>query len=378
MRNFRGWSITETGRILQGQLEDLKNSIIDRLTKNNAEGLKKLALTEAEILRNNLRGEYEKSEVLIKSAEDSFEKIMAEVEQNFVRVETSQVREGIQKAKDALQKAKFASVPEHCEVISKIIPSLAGLASRRMQKKSEAEASWDEIQNDLYSLQYGENDFWMTEEAERERAQELLNAIDSAMNNMEYEKVLELCSEAEDLVKISRPDESQRELFNKIRSLEQKLDNIENERNRSGRVEVVWKSVQGPKGIQLQAEGYFTGQVRNRKNESGFSEYEDQKCTFICRENCSWLEVQAQAGERWICTTGFQVSIKDNKPLIVLNPQLRSDGQKAIEDELEILREQYFDEAEIAREQSKELDLDSIDENNPMFAALLKAGLTKK
>ena len=375
MKNSWGWSMTETGRSLQGQLEEFKNSIVDRLMRNNAEGLKKLAQAEAEILKNNLRAKYEKANALITGAEENFQKILAEVEQDFVRTETSQVREGIQKAKETLQKAEFASVPEHCEVVSKIILSLAGLASERIQKKSEAENSWEEIQNDLYDVFYGRNDFWMTSEDERGGAQSAINLINSLMNDMRYDEALDLIFQVKDLINKVRPNENQRELFNKIRSLEQKLDNIENERNRSGRVEVVWKSVQGPKGIQLQAEGYFSGTVDNRKGENGYSEYEDKKSIFICRENCSWLEVQPKAGERWICTTGFQVSIKDNKPLIVLNPQLRSDGQKAIEDELEILRKQYDDEIEIVEEQSKSLD--DVDENNPMYEALRKAGLTK-
>jgi len=291
--------------------------------------------------------QYENAKALITKTEESFEKILAEVEQNFVRTKISQVREKIQKTWDDLQNTNFESVSEHCESISKIISSLAGLASVRKQEKVKAETSWNEIQNDLYDLQYGDNDFWMAGQEVRDRASELICSINSAMNNMEYEKVLELAPRAENLIKISRPSEGQRELFNKIQELQWQLENIENERNRSGRVEVLWKSESGPKGAQLQAEGYFTGQVQNRKDENGFSDYENKKSIFICRENCSWLEVQPQAGERWICTIAFQISVKDNKPLIVVNPQLRSDSQESIKVELEILCERYEGDAEI-------------------------------
>ena len=137
MVNSWGWNMTETGRILQGQLEELKNSIVDRLTKNNIEGLKKLASAEAEILKNNLRALYEKADALIMGVEESFEKILAEVEQDFVRTEISQIRDNISEAKNLLQKGNFAEVESFCSNAETLVSSLRKTSKVKREEREE-------------------------------------------------------------------------------------------------------------------------------------------------------------------------------------------------------------------------------------------------
>jgi len=94
-------------------------------------------------------------------------------------------------------------------------------------------------------------------------------------------------------------------------------------------IRITFRQGVDPKGQpQLQAEGIFTGWVKNRKAESGFSEYTNQEVLFVCRKNCGWLEEQPQAGESWICEVGFQIGTdKRGRPVIVVNPQVRVDQE---------------------------------------------------
>ena len=131
------------------------------------------------------------------------------------------------------------------------------------------------------------------------------------------------------------PSAAERKVVSEIFELKRKLEYIEDERARGGRVEITFSEKQGPKGkSQLQGEGVFTGGVDNRKADDGWSEYKNQPTIFVCRDNCPWLDDQPADGETWICTIAFQIAMNKGKPVIVVNPQARSDIESEIQEEI--------------------------------------------
>ncbi len=137
------------------------------------------------------------------------------------------------------------------------------------------------------------------------------------------------------------PSPREREIAAEIQQLKRQLAVIEDERQREGRVEVVFRLGKNPKGDdQLEAEGIFTGAVENRKAEDGWSEYENQEVLFVSRPHCPWLEEQPEAGQKWICTVKFQIALRRGKPVIVVNPQVRSDMEDELREKIKKLEKE--------------------------------------
>jgi hypothetical protein len=169
------------------------------------------------------------------------------------------------------------------------------------------------------------------------------------------------------------PSAAERKIISEIAELEQKLSWIEDERSRGGRVEVTFSEKQGPKRkVQLQGEGIFTGGVENRKAD-GWSEYENQPAIFVCRDHCPWLDEPPASGQTWICTLGFQIAMKGGKPVIVVNPQARSDEESEIREEIAGLeRELSALQAAVGTEDQKEEE-DKISSSDSDAANLVAA-----
>lgn len=171
------------------------------------------------------------------------------------------------------------------------------------------------------------------------------------------------------------PSARERELAEQIGQLQGQLMVLDRERSFSGRVEGAFKKVEHRGKTQLQFEGTFTGTVDDRSAEEGYSSYEDQPALFVCRDRCPWLDEEPQAGQRWVCTTAFQIGMTGGKPVIVANPQVRSDLEEELKQKIARLQQEQV------VEQRREADLvdEAFDEEgNPttaLAAALRKAGL---
>jgi hypothetical protein len=121
-------------------------------------------------------------------------------------------------------------------------------------------------------------------------------------------------------------DEHRVALLDNLHDLKAELAAIEHEREMGGRVEGVFQDT--THGLQF--EGVFTGGVDNEKDPDGYSYYENQPAIFAKRRDCHWLDEEPQAGERWICTVAFQIVVSDGKPVIVVNPQMRTDHEERL------------------------------------------------
>jgi len=166
------------------------------------------------------------------------------------------------------------------------------------------------------------------------------------------------------------PSERERELAEQLAQVQNQLDQIQYERNIGGRAEGTFRAVEHRDKAQLQFEGNFTGTVDNRSADEGYSSYEDQPALFVCREHCPWLDEQPEAGQRWLCTTAFQIGVTGGKPIIVVNPQACSDLEDGLKQQLARLQQ------ELAAEQGKAEPFDENGEaNTAMAVALQQAGL---
>ena len=202
---------------------------------------------------------------------------------------------------------------------------------------------------------------------ERGRINDLLREARRALEDEEQDytlvlkKVAEAYAEKAKRQAIARePSEREFELAEELRQAQAWLDQLEVELSRCegdypSRVKVVFQQGADLKGQpQLQEEGVFTGSVKNRKAESGYSEYTGQKMLFVCRQNCGWLEEQPRTGQTWICSLAFQIGVdRGGRPIVMVNPQISVDKESEfrgdmvrLQQELEAERErvQPFDE----------------------------------
>jgi hypothetical protein len=170
------------------------------------------------------------------------------------------------------------------------------------------------------------------------------------------------------------PSKRERELMKKIEDVKYDLRKFDWEREH-GRIEVVFSEETKHRGnTQFQSKEHFTGSVSNNKAENGLSYYENQEVLFVAN-----LNSDVRLGESWFCTIGFQISEKNGMPIIVLNPQSRSDGEAELREKLAKL------EAELANLDSEEelksdetengLKIITSEVPNAMEQALIKAGL---
>ena len=205
----------------------------------------------------------------------------------------------------------------------------------------------------------------------------LVAVYDSEYNDYELQlEVNEDClvdepSQIETKTYWREPSVRERELIAEIDRLRAELEAIERERETAGRVEGTFEEAEYRGKLQLRFFGTFTGTVENRRAEEGYSSYEETEALFVCREKTPWLDEPPLAGQRWICTLAFQIGkLKDGRPIIVVNPQVRTDRETELKFQLSRLQQ------ELKAEREK---VEPFDENgNPrtaMAKALREAGL---
>jgi|GEM_PF-2424994 len=138
------------------------------------------------------------------------------------------------------------------------------------------------------------------------------------------------------------PTEAEKSLRVRMNELKKKLMAIERERNISNRIAVSFAEGLDPKGEkQMQAEGVFSGVIDNKKSDNGYSEYSNQNVVFVANiHSSSWLDETPQPRQVWSCKPAFQISTKDGKPVIVVNPQLRLDQETEIRAQIEALQKE--------------------------------------
>jgi hypothetical protein len=134
---FYNYGTTELGRVLQNCLETLKTEMIEGLTLENSVERIEIVKTTAEEIKTEIRTQYESAQALIINMEESFEKSLAEVEQNFVQEEEGLIPDHFYHAKNALQKAEFVEVKNHCCEAEEMIASLSDLATKRKKVEDE-------------------------------------------------------------------------------------------------------------------------------------------------------------------------------------------------------------------------------------------------
>jgi len=144
----------------------------------------------------------------------------------------------------------------------------------------------------------------------------------------------------------NRGSYSQEELsvLAQMNGIKKKLAAIEREQDLSNRVMVDFSEGLDPQGRkQLCADAVFSGSIENKKSVDGYSNYDNQPVIFICNansQNWSWLEELPQTKQTWSCKPAFQISLKNGKPVIVVNPQLRIDQEKNLREELKKLQKE--------------------------------------
>ncbi len=79
---YLGWSTTDLGMVLRNRFQTLKAEMIEGLTLENSAERIETVKTKAEEIKTEISAEYEKAQALIASTEESFEKTLAEVEQD--------------------------------------------------------------------------------------------------------------------------------------------------------------------------------------------------------------------------------------------------------------------------------------------------------
>ncbi len=128
------------------------------------------------------------------------------------------------------------------------------------------------------------------------------------------------------------PSEAERELAKQMAEVQSQLDRIEAERT-YGRVEGTFQQTQH--GLQFEGTFGNSQYVDNRNDPEGRTHYDEGTAAiFACKKYCGWLDEQPQAGETWICTFAFQIAMVGGKPIIVVNPQVRSDDEGHLQAQL--------------------------------------------
>lgn len=135
-----------------------------------------------------------------------------------------------------------------------------------------------------------------------------------------------------------QPSEQAQAIAAEIAEVQRQLDAIEQERGYGGRVEGTFQ--QTPHGLQFEGTIPAGGAwVDNRQDPDGRTFYEEgTRAIFAKARRCSWLDVEPQAGETWISTTAFQIAVAGGKPVIVVNPQVQSDCEAQLRQQLTALQ----------------------------------------
>ncbi|MDP3900477.1 MAG: hypothetical protein Q8Q23_05365 [bacterium] len=170
----------------------------------------------------------------------------------------------------------------------------------------------------------------------------------------------------------------ERDLSDQLMGLKGQLKRIAQERGYGNRVEVAFAEDVDHKGQkQLLAKGSFTGDVQNRQAEGGLSRYNNQPAVFVCNAKAAqWMDYPPQAGEIWVCTLGFKIAKNGKGPVIVVNPQVRTDCEFDIQTKISRL------EAELASAEQKfsdsQSEVENTEENREEALARLLAKLGQK
>lgn len=198
------WDNSELREALKNRLDTLLKEHYKNLTLENVQEQVELIKTEIETAKAEIGGQHAEAQQLITKTEAEVNAKVETVDNEFVELEILQVHEILDKAKSFLKNAAYEDVKVTCEMVVKAVADLAELAEVRSQGKRKAEAAYEEVSDALYSLENGCDDFVDATFDERDKAEQISEAISDAFSNYRYEVVIEKVEKARKLIALVR------------------------------------------------------------------------------------------------------------------------------------------------------------------------------
>ncbi len=214
------WSYTSVGKVLELKLKEIMASVLEGLSSENYFEKVEWAKNEIETVKNSLREEYVSLEDFLDQEERKLEeKIIDQISyRDFVKSEIAQAREEMKRAKQLLGEMKYREARAACRKAFELAEPLVLLSRKRRGEYDRANKKWNSVGKSLYNLYRGYNTFREATEGERLQAEKIQDEIHEALENNNFdfvvEKVPEIKSWAEKIsVLCSQREQERREKY---------------------------------------------------------------------------------------------------------------------------------------------------------------------